>query len=79
LALPLYLAKIQDVLYVSLLRKAKIDLSQVLPHIPIEIKEDLTLEVKPVRVLDRNEKELRNKNIPMIKILWRSSKIEKEN
>jgi len=77
--LPLYLAKIQDVLYVSLLRKAKIDLSQVLPHIPIEIKEDLTLEVKPVRVLDRNEKELRNKNIPMIKILWRSSKIEKEN
>lgn len=77
--MPLYLAKIQDVLYVSLLRKAKIDLSQVLPHIPIEIKEDLTLEVKPVRVLDRNEKELRNKNIPMIKILWRSSKIEKEN
>jgi len=76
--LPLYLAKIHDVLYVSLLRKAKIDLSQVLPQIPIEIKEDLTLEVKPVRVLDRNEKELRNKNIPMIKILWRSSQIEKE-
>jgi hypothetical protein len=52
-----------------LLRKAKIDLSQVLPQIPIEIKEDLTLEVKPIRVLDRNEKELRNKNIPMIKML----------
>jgi hypothetical protein len=69
LALPLHLAKIHDVLHVSLLCKAKIDLSQVLPQIPIEIKEDLTLEVKPVRVLDCNEKEFRNKNIPMIKIL----------
>jgi hypothetical protein len=68
LALPLHLAKIH-VFHVSLLRKAKIDLSQVLPQIPIEIKEDLTLEVKPIRVLDRNEKELRNKNIPMIKML----------
>jgi len=51
----------------------------VLPQIPIEIKKDLTLEVKLVRVLDHSEKELKNKKIPMIKILWRSTQIEKGN
>jgi hypothetical protein len=34
--------------------------------------------VRPVKVLDQSEKELRNKKISMIKILWRSSQIEEE-
>ncbi|XP_011007020.1 PREDICTED: uncharacterized protein LOC105112847, partial [Populus euphratica] len=76
LALPLYLAKIHDVFHVSLLRKAEVDTSQVLPQIPLEIDENLTLEIKPVKVLDYNVKELRNKKIPIIKILWRNSQIE---
>lgn len=45
---------------------------------PYEIKEDLTVEVKLMRVLDHNEKELRNKKIPMVIVLWRSSQVEKE-
>jgi hypothetical protein len=44
----------------------------------VEIKEDLSMEVRLVKVLDRSEKELRNKKIPMIEILWRSSQIEEE-
>ena len=39
----------------SLLRKVEIDPSRF----PIEIKEDLTLEVKPMKILDQSEKELR--------------------
>jgi len=51
----------------------------VLPQIPIEIKKDLTLEMKLVRVLNHSEKELKNKKIHMIKILWRCAQIEKGN
>ena len=47
-----------------------------MPQVPLEIDEDLTLEVKPVKVLDFSEKELRSKRIPMIKVLWRNSQIE---
>jgi hypothetical protein len=39
----------------SLLRKVEIDPSRF----PIEIKEDLMLEVKPMKILDQSEKELR--------------------
>jgi hypothetical protein len=76
LALPLQLAKIHDVFHVSLLRKAEVDPSRLLPQIPLEIDENLTLEMKLVKVLDYNVKELRNKKIPIIKILWRNSQIE---
>jgi hypothetical protein len=61
-----------------MLRKAEIDPSRVLLQVPVEIKEDLSMEVRLVKVLDRSEKELRNKKIPMIEILWRSSQIEEE-
>jgi hypothetical protein len=48
----------------------------VLPQVPIEIEEDLTIDVKPVKILDRSGKELRNKKIPLVKVLWRSSLID---
>ena len=76
LALPPHLAKIHDVFHVFLLRKVEVDPSRVLPQIPLEIDENLTFEMKPVKVLGYNVKELRNKKIPMIKILWRNSQIK---
>jgi hypothetical protein len=48
----------------------------VLPQVPVEIEKDLTLEIKLVRMLDHDEKELRNKKIYMVKVLWRSSPVE---
>jgi hypothetical protein len=69
LALPPHLAKIHDVFHVPLLRKAEVDPSRVLPQIPLEIDENLTLEMNPVKVLDYSVKELRNRKIPIIKIL----------
>jgi hypothetical protein len=38
----------------------------VLPQVPLEIKENLTLEVWPIQILDRSEKELKNKKISMV-------------
>jgi len=52
LALPPYLNKIHDVFHVLMLRKAEVDPSRVLPQVSLEIVEDLTLEVKPMKVLD---------------------------
>jgi hypothetical protein len=54
------------------------DPPQVLPQIPREINEDLTLDVKPMRILDYKEKELRNKKVHLIRVLWRNSQIKKK-
>lgn len=42
------------------------DLTQVLSQVSLEIKENLTLEVCPIQILDRSEKVLRNKRIFMV-------------
>jgi hypothetical protein len=58
------------VFHVSLLRKVDVDHAQILPQVPIEVKEDLTLELRPIRILDQEVKELRSKKIPIVRILW---------
>jgi len=50
----------------------------VLSQIPIEVNEGLTIEVKPVRILDQINKVLRNKRIFLVKVLWRSLQMEEE-
>ena len=64
LDLPPQLAKIHDVFHVSLLRKADVDPARVIPQVPVEVKEDLTLEMRPIRILDQEVMELRNKRSP---------------
>jgi len=39
------------VFHVSLLRKVDVDPTRILPQVPVEVKEDLTLELRPVRIL----------------------------
>ena len=36
------------------------------------------MEVKPIKILDRDVKILRNKRVPLVRVLWRSSQIEEE-
>ncbi|KAL5545280.1 hypothetical protein UlMin_009064 [Ulmus minor] len=57
-------------------KKGKLNSSHVLDHEPIEVHEDLTYEEKSVQILDRKEKTLRNKVIPLVKVLWRNHRIE---
>jgi hypothetical protein len=78
LKLPAHLEKIHNVFHVSLLRKAEVDPSRVLPPVPMEVKEDLTLETRPVKIMDRSEKTLRNKRVSLVRVLWRNSQIEEE-
>ena len=42
----------------------------------MEIQKNLTYEEKPVQILDRREQVLRNKTIPLVKVLWRSHTVE---
>ena len=76
LDLPQELACVHNVFHVSMLKKYIPDPSHVLDHEPIEIREDLTYEEKPVHILAREEKVLRNKVIPLVKVLWRNRDIE---
>ena len=43
---------------------------------PLQLEEDLTYEERPIQILDKTIKELKNKRIPLVKILWRNSFIE---
>ncbi|KAL5559562.1 hypothetical protein UlMin_035773, partial [Ulmus minor] len=76
LALPPNLASVHNVFHVSMLKKYVSDKSHVLEQEPIEIHEDLSFEEKPVRILDYKIKALRNKDIPLVKVLWRNQKTE---
>jgi hypothetical protein len=50
LNLPTLLDKIHNVFHVSLLQKANADPLRVLPHVPIEVNGDLTLETKSIKI-----------------------------
>ena len=59
-----------------MLKKYVPDKSHVLQPELIEIHEDLSLQERPVRILDYKVKTLRNKEIPLVKVLWRNQTIE---
>ncbi|XP_017604363.1 uncharacterized protein LOC108451143 [Gossypium arboreum] len=46
------------------------DPSQVIPHNEIELQSDLTYLEELVRILAHEVKELRNKRVPLVKVLW---------
>ncbi|KAJ8752272.1 hypothetical protein K2173_003908 [Erythroxylum novogranatense] len=76
LELPLDLDRIHNVFHVSILKKYLPDPSHVLEAPPVELREDLSFEVKPVQILDRQIKKLRSKEVPTVKVLWKNDKVE---
>ena len=76
LALPPNLEKIHNVFHVSMLRRYRSDPSHVVSTETIELRPDLTYEKEPVKILALEVKELRNKKIPLVKVLWRNHKTE---
>ena len=76
LELPSEMSRIHNVFHVSMLRTYVSDPSHVLEAPPNELNEDLCFEVQPVGIVDQEIKELRNKVIPMVKVLWKSDIVE---
>ncbi|TYJ96623.1 Retrovirus-related Pol polyprotein from transposon opus [Cucumis melo var. makuwa] len=71
-ALPMELSRIHDVFHVSMLRKYILDPFHILEAEPIHLKENLSYEEEPIQILDKKEQVLRNKVIPLVKVLWRN-------
>ena len=76
LALPPDLEKIRNVFHVSMLRRYRSDPSHVVSSETIELRLDLTYEEKPIEILTQEVKELRNKKIQFVKVLWINHKTE---
>ena len=69
LILPHELSRIHPVFHVSMLRKYIQDPSHVLQPQMVELNEDLSYEEYPMAVVDRQVRQLRTKDIPMVKVL----------
>ncbi|KAI5334636.1 hypothetical protein L3X38_024769 [Prunus dulcis] len=76
LALPPDLSWLHDVFHVSMLRRYIFDPYHVLEEQPIELQEDLTYVEQLVQILDRKMQVLRSREIPLVKVLWRSHTVE---
>ena len=76
LALPPELEKIHNVYHVSRLRRYRSDPSHVVSSETIKLRPDLTYEEELVEILAREVKELQNKKILLVKVLWRNHKTE---
>ena len=76
LALPPSLSSVHDVFHVSMLRKYIADPTHVIDYKPLEIEENLSYQEKPIKILAREVKALRNRNIGFVQVLWRNHQIE---
>ncbi|XP_022870128.1 uncharacterized protein LOC111389441 [Olea europaea var. sylvestris] len=72
LDLPSSMSQVHNVFLISMLRKYIGNPSHVLRKKSMEIKPDLTYEEKSVKILQREIKQLRNKKIPLVKVLWQN-------
>ncbi|KAK8666120.1 hypothetical protein V6N13_006272 [Hibiscus sabdariffa] len=76
LSLPPEFDKIHNVFHVSMLRRYRSDPSHILEPEEVELNPNLSYKEEPVQILDWEVKRLRNKNISLVKVLWRNHKVE---
>nr|GEV42507.1 hypothetical protein [Tanacetum cinerariifolium] len=72
LALPPQLSHVHNVFHVSLLRGYKYHPLHVISYPLDQIRADLSYVEEPEAILDRQDRVMRNKTIPFVKILWRN-------
>ncbi|XP_038999448.1 uncharacterized protein LOC120124983 [Hibiscus syriacus] len=76
LALQPELEHIQNAFYVSMLIKYRSNHSHIIPIEQIEVCSYMTYIEEPIKILAKDIKELRNKRIPSVKVLWRNHGVE---
>ena len=70
LALPPELTKLHNVFHVSMLRRYCSNGSHRIPIQDIQVEADFNFDEKPKVILAREVKQLRNKKVPLVKVLW---------
>ena len=76
MALPPELAKLRNVFHVSMLRRYRSDESHILPVQDVQVQSDFTYDEEPKAILAREVKQLRNKQVPLVKVLWKHHGME---
>ena len=72
LNLPSAMDVFHNIFHVSKLRKCLADQAIMWPEIPADLRKNLSLETRPVQIVDRTEKTMEKKTVPMIKVVWSS-------
>ena len=70
LALPPELAKLHKVFHVSMLRRYRSDESHILLVQDVQVQTDLSYDEEPKAIMAREVKQLRNKQVLLVKVLW---------
>jgi hypothetical protein len=70
LQLPESMSGIHNVFHVSMLRKYLRDPEHKIDLEPITVHQDLTVECRPIRVLDYSEKVMRRRTVKYVKVQW---------
>ncbi|XP_072064264.1 uncharacterized protein [Arachis hypogaea] len=70
IALLPYLSNLHDVFHIFQLRKYNPDESHVLEPKTVQLRDDLTFRVLPVQIVDRSIKQLRGKEVSLVKVAW---------
>ena len=76
LALPPQYQHMHNMFHVSLLKKYNPDASHIIEYEPVELQADLSYVEQPIRILDRQERVLRNKSVSLVRVLWRNPVVE---
>ncbi|KAF3639115.1 hypothetical protein FXO37_24093 [Capsicum annuum] len=69
-------ASVHPVFYVSLLKNCIGDLALVMPLESVDVRDSLSHEEIPVEILDCQIHWLRNKEVPLVKVLWKNQYVE---
>ena len=78
IALPPNLVAVHNVFHVSMLQKYTLDPTRVIEHETLPIREDLSYEESPSRILAGDTEQLHNKVIPLVKVAWGNHRDEEE-
>ena len=78
LALLPTLSRLHDVFHVLMLKKYVVDPhpSHILSYEFLDVDPKLTYEERPIEILDRKDKVLRNKIVLLVKVLWHNHVVE---
>ena len=68
--LPPHLSNLHDVFHVSQLWKYVPDPSHVIQRDDVQVRDNITVETLPVRIVGREVKKLRGKEIPLVTVVW---------
>ncbi|PON44904.1 hypothetical protein PanWU01x14_262770, partial [Parasponia andersonii] len=74
LNLPAQLGHVHNVFHVSMLKKYTSNPSHIVQYVHVPIQEHVSYEEQHVRLLARELKVFRNREIPLVKVLWKHHK-----